>query len=125
MDDIAKAIGSDVILKEEALSQATTGTWAGIISMGLAMVGPFTCYTSYFLSFPLGLFSVWSSWRAYGTVGGLPSARAERSLAAAGLASGAISALFSGMFAMLFLMIVALYFVLFVIGILGGLASEM
>jgi hypothetical protein len=124
MDDIARAVGSELVLKDEGLSQATTGLWTGVASMGLAMIGPFTCYTSYFLSLPVALVSVYSSWRAYDAVRGLESARAERTMAIAGLASGGLTALFGAMWAMLFAIILFFYGLMFVLAMIGAAAGQ-
>ena len=120
MDELAKAVGSEALLKDEGLSQATTGLWTGIAGMGLAMIGPFTCYTSYLVALPCGLVSVYTSWRAFDAVRGLENANAERSMALVGLVSGGVTAAFSAMMAMAFVMIAALYFAIFAFSLVGA-----
>jgi hypothetical protein len=123
MDDLTTASGSELLLKDEGLAQATTGLWTGLAGMGLAMIGPFTCYMSYLLALPCGLVSVYTSWRAYEAVRGLDSAKAERNMAVVGLASGALTSAFSLMAVMMFAMIAALYFAIFAFSLVSGLSS--
>jgi len=123
MDEVTKAVGSELMLKDEGLSQATTGLWTGVAGMGLAMIGPFTCYMSYLVALPCGLVSVYTSWRALEAVRGVESAAAERSMAQVGLVSGALTAAISGMMAMMFAMIAALYFAVFVFSLLTSSGS--
>jgi hypothetical protein len=119
MDEVAKAVGSELVLKDEALSQATTGLWTGIAGMGLAMIGPFTCYTSYLVALPCALVAIYTSWRAFDAVRGLETAAAERNMALVGLVSGAVTAAFSGMMAMVVAMMAAVYFLIFLMSLAG------
>ncbi len=123
MDEVAKAVGSEAVLKDEGLSQATTGLWTGVAGMGLAMIGPFTCYTSYLLALPCSLVSVYTSWRAFDAVRGLETATAERNMALVGLVSGAVTAAFSGVIAMMFSMMALVYFAIFAFSLVNGLGS--
>ena len=91
--------------------------------MGLAMIGPFTCYMSYFIALPCGLFSVYTSWRAYEALRGLEGANAERSMAVVGLVSGAMTTAFSGITVMMFAMMVALYLAIFAFSLVSGMGS--
>lgn len=120
MDELAKAVGSELALKDEGLAQATTGLWTGVAGMGLAMIGPFTCYMSYLIALPCGLASVYTSWRAYDAVRGLENATAERNMALVGLVSGGVTAAFSAMMAMAFVMIAALYFAIFAFSLVSA-----
>ena len=123
MDDLTTGGGSELALKDEGLARATTGLWTGLAGMGLAMIGPFTCYTSYMIALPCGLVSVYTSWRAYDAVRGIESAKAERNMATVGLVSGAMTTAFSGMAVMMFAMIAALYFAIFAFSLVNGLGS--
>ena len=123
MDDLTKAAGLELALKDEGLAQATTGIWTGVAGMGLAMIGPFTCYMSYFLALPCGLVSVYTSWRAYEALRGLETANAERSMAMVGLVSGAMTTAFSGITVMMFAMMAALYFAIFAFSLVSGISS--
>ena len=123
MDDLTKGGGSELLLKDEGLAQATTGLWTGVAGMGLAMIGPFTCYMSYLIALPCGLVSIYTSWRAHEALRGLESATAERSMAMVGLLSGAMTTAFSGLMVMAFAMIAALYFAVFAFSLVSSLAS--
>src|SRR5687768_10018045 len=112
--------GSELVLKDEGLSQASTGLWTGVGGLAFALVGPFTCYTSYLIALPLGLFSVWSSWKAQQTLRGIESARAERQMAVAGFVTGGLSAVMSASLLFIFTMLMFLYFVIFVLAAIGG-----
>jgi hypothetical protein len=120
MDEVATTARTEALLKDEGLSQATTGLWTGVAGMGLAMIGPFTCYMSYLIALPCGLVSVYTSWRAYEALRGLESASAERSMAMVGLVSGAITSAFSGLAVMMFAMIAALYAAIFAFSLVGA-----
>ena len=120
MNDLTSAEPSELMLKDEGLAQATTGLWTGVAGMGLAMMGPFTCYMSYLIALPCGLASVYTSWRAYEALRGLESARAERSMAIVGLVSGAMTTAFSGMMVMALAMIAALYVAIFLFSLVSA-----
>jgi hypothetical protein len=123
MDEVAKAAESELMLKDEGLSQATTGLWTGVGGMALAVIGPFTCYMSYLAALPLALVSIYTSWRAIDVLRGLETAKAERSMATTGLVTGALTAAFSGMAVMMFAMIAALYFAIFAFSLVSGLGT--
>jgi hypothetical protein len=123
MDEVANAVGSELVLKDEGLAQATTGLWTGVAGMGLAMIGPFTCYTSYLVALPCGLVSLYTSWRAYDAVRGLEGADAERNMATVGLVTGALTSAVSGMAVLMFAMIAAVYFAIFAFSLIGAAAS--
>jgi hypothetical protein len=108
------------LLKDEGLAQATTGLWAGVAGMGLAMIGPFTCYTSYALALPCALASIYTSWRAFDAVRGLESATAERNMALVGLVTGAVTAAFTGMMALMFGAILVVYALIFATSLASG-----
>ena len=122
MDEVAKAIETELVLKDEALSGATTGLWTGLAGMAFAMIGPFTCYMSYLIALPCGLVSLVTGWRALDAIRGIESANAERTMALVGLVSGAMTTAFSGMAVMMFAMIAALYLAVFAFSLISGLS---
>lgn len=94
-------------------AEASTAMWTGVISALCAAIGPCSCYVTYLIAMPLGLYAMWAGWQTREGAG--PNDHAGRSMAAAGILSGAIGALIGG----LFLAFIAAYFVFifFVAGI--------
>jgi hypothetical protein len=112
-----------MVVREEALSQATTGLWAGIAGLILAAVGPFSCYSSYLPALGLAIFAAITSHRAEEALRAIPEAEAERRMAMAGLVTGVGVGVMSGAFVALMAGLMLLYGGLFLIAMIGSLLS--
>lgn len=120
MESMQQVDGSELVLRDEALSQGTIGVWAGVGSLFFAMMGPFTCYTGYFLALPIALLGLYTSWRGHEAAQGIESARAERQLATAGLVANGVTTLFVGGILLFVFAILVMYFGLIVIAAIAG-----
>lgn len=95
---------------------AAVSMWCGTAAAMLAAVGPCSCYMSYLLALPLGIYAVYSGYmnrEPGGDAGG-------RSMALAGMLSGGLATAISAVF--VFFM-VAYLVMIFAFGIAGALAG--
>jgi hypothetical protein len=97
---------------------ASVAMWVGTISALCAALGPCSCYMTYLVAFPLGLYAVYAGFQS--REGSGPTDSAGRSMAMAGMVSGAISAAIGG----LILGFIAIYLIFIVlIGVLGAMGN--
>lgn len=94
-------------------AEASTAMWTGLISAICAAIGPCSCYVTYLVAMPLGLYAMWAGWQTREGAG--PQDHAGRSMALAGLLSGAVGTVIGGLF--LAFIVAYFAFIFFVAGI--------
>jgi len=113
-------------LQETDLStQTQISVWTAMGGLLCASAGPFSCYTSYLLAFPLSVVSIWSAWKVINAP--IPiddhGGRSLRAVSYAGLVGGILGLLISGFIIAILVLVLFMYFVMFLMVFVGAAAG--
>jgi len=105
----------------EVFEDLRASLWASIGALCLAAVGPMTCYMTYFLGLPLGVWGCWKSWQ---TAQRAAPGSNEHALAQIGLVGAGLATIMSGFFVFTMVIVVGVYGLMFIlmglVAIAGG-----